>query len=127
MATLSLYRGDTATWRFAVSGVDQEGAQGVFDLTNCDIFFTAKVSRSQADVDAIISFDSDEPENIDIDDPTNGRFLLTIRPADTINVSMTADTKEMVYDVQVVTAGGDVYTVDTGTVVITRDVTVRTT
>jgi len=123
MADLEMYRGDSAVFRGTVTQVDE---QEVVDLTGGKIYFTAKYSASDVDVNALIAIDS-AGAYIDIDDPTTGVYLINLKPGHTTGVTLVSGRASLVYDVQFKDSASDVYTIDTGTLTILQDITQRVT
>jgi len=110
------YRGDTLIF----DGVATLSA-ALLDLTAYTIWCTGKYRRSDADSDAV--FEKTVGDGITLltqSGLTKGGFTVTIDPADTsgLNYKTTLE-----YDVQVKDASGHIYTADSGTIVVSLDVT----
>lgn len=108
---LKVKRGDTKTWTLYF--YDENG--GYVDITGYTIFFTAKTNPSDVDASAIISKTITSHSN-----PTSGETTISLTTTDTANVA------SLVFDIQVKTATGDIYTILEGTLNISKDVTLRT-
>ena len=86
--TITLTRGDTA--RISLSIKDDSGSD--YDFSSDTVLFTVK--KAETDSEIVLQ-----------KEVTNG--IITINPSDTAELPF----RKFVYDVQVTTAGGDVYTV----------------
>lgn len=114
-----ILRGDTASFTLKI-----RRGRTVEDLTGADLFFTMKESISDSDNAAVVVKDTDLEGGIVIGSPaTAGEAKLFFYPGDT----STLDPQDYVFDIQLKTSSGNVYTVATGTVTITADVTRRIT
>lgn len=114
MSDITIYRGDTVKLNVAVTvgGV-------VFDLTGCTIWFTAK--NLYTDADPGVFQKSTLNGGIVVTSAPNGLCQVTILPADT---SGQAATKIMLlWDCQVKTSTGLIYTVASGNLIVIPDVT----
>jgi hypothetical protein len=113
--TLTMTRGDTPQWALAV--VDADGAP--FDLTGYTLYFTAKVALSDADPGV---FQLTSGAGITVTNAAGGLATIQPRRADTSGLT---DDARLFYDVQLSQAGApdQTFTVDRGTLIITRDVT----
>lgn len=117
MGSLSMYRGDTETFKVDIVAVDT----GLpLDLSGLDLRFTAKRKVTDADLDAVIVKTSGA--GIELGIPT-GEALITVDPADTDDL---AKTTTLLWDVQVTDVLGVVKTAATGRLRILADVS-RTT
>lgn len=123
MSELSMYRGDTA--RF-VGAVNEGGEDSPRDITDDTLWFTAKVSLSDADNAAPIQLVSEMPgtagTGIWTDEPETGVYYIEVPPALTASIAL-SESVVLEYDVQLVTDEGRVYTIDRGTLTVTPDVT----
>ena len=112
---LTIYRGDTTRLNLLVVL-----AGAAYDLTGHNIWFTAKQSFLDADVSAVFQ-KSTTGGGIVITSALNGRAQITISPIDT--EGLTNIKSLLVYDCQVESPGGDVYTVSYGNLIVLPDVT----
>lgn len=112
---LTMYRGDTPIWNLAV--VDSTGAP--FDLTGYTLYFTAKRQISDADPGV---FQLTTGAGITVTNAAGG--LATIQPRRADTNTLTEDAS-LFYDIQVSEIAGslETFTVDRGTLLITRDIT----
>lgn len=118
MADYSMYRGDT--WE--LDGTVTAAAGGAQNLTGCKLWFTAKRSRSDADVSAVFQLSSPSG-GIAIVSAAAGTFRITVSPPHTSGLTAKA---VLYYDLQLEDASGNVYTLDSGTLTVNLDVTVTT-
>lgn len=116
MAELSMYRGDNST---IILNVSQGG--GEFDLTDCSMWFTVKENKSDADESAVMMLETGT-DAITFTNAAAGEAAIEIVPGDTYDLSVSG-TKTLLYDIQLKTPAGKVYTIDTGTLVILEDLT----
>jgi hypothetical protein len=122
---LAIRRGDTL--EFAIQVFQTDGITP-FNLTGAEVFSTIKKALSDIDAAAVSRIDSvggSVPVGgvITIDDATNGKA--TIRHAASATSALTAAQVELFYDVQVVDSIGRVFTVDSGIITVSADVTQR--
>jgi hypothetical protein len=110
----TMTRGDNATLTLTVT---QNGA--AFNLTGCSIRMVAKRAYSDADGSAV--FVRTVGSGITITDATNGIASITIAPNNTSGLPRGYRTI-LVYDVQVTTGTGSVFTVIDGELVVKPDV-----
>jgi hypothetical protein len=110
LTNYSLVRGDT----FVRSLYFTDQSDNVIDITGWKIFLTLKknwqMPDSEASLQKIITSHTD---------PTNGKSVLEILPADTVNL----DPYDYDYDIQVLTNAGAVYTILRGKFKLSYDVT----
>lgn len=111
--TLTAKRGDTIDLLVLVT---RDNA--AVDLTGADVWFTAKRSLRDADVDAVVQ--KTIGNGIVVTDALAGEALVTIDPSDTNG--FTRETR-LFCDVQVIEPSGRITTVADGTLTITLDVT----
>lgn len=111
---LSMRRGDTLRIDHTVT---QGGA--ALNLTGKTLRFTAK--RSHADGDAAAVFTKMIGSGITVTNAVGGLASTTISPADTSGLPALAQL--LVWDLQLVD-GSNVYTVETGTLLVSPDVSV---
>lgn len=100
---LSIVRGDTCAWSVAVTF---NGA--VFSLVGCTLRFTVKRSPKDSDADAVITRTS-VGNGISITDAANGLAQIVLTPTHTANLQ---PLENYVWDLQVTTVSGQVYTPD---------------
>lgn len=112
-----MYRGDTVTLNIVVSA---SGA--VFPLTGCQMWFTAKWTYADPDISAI--FQKIIGSGITITNPILGMATVVISPTDTSGLPPSKIL--LVWDCQVEDASGNVFTVASGNLIITPDVTITT-
>lgn len=113
-------RGDTIRLEIAATRPDEDGVSQPIDLTTATLFFTAKLSKADADA-ALTTIQKTTGAGIDLlasDD--DNLALVTIDPADTD--ALTAKTT-YVADVELVEADGVVTTIASGKLIVTLDVT----
>lgn len=113
-ASFTVTRGDTLPIRTTVTMGDDDAAPP-FDLTGCVIRSTAKRDVNDANVDALYQLTSETGGDITITDAVNGVIRVRVPPEAT--ASLTA-TEQFVWDIQVTTPEGDVYTVDWGALTV---------
>lgn len=112
------YRGDTLLLPMWVAR-DQRGI--VLDLTEADIWFTAKSSLEDTDAEVpTIQCTSDSGQIMVVDPPIMGMYQVTIQPSQTRALK---DDTVFSFDVQVITTIPRTTTVRVGTMIIVRDVT----
>lgn len=116
MSQLSMVRGDTLIFDVAV--VDKAGAP--VNITGKTLIFTVKARYSDAD-NAAIAQKKTPSSGITITNGAGGLATVTLQPADTRN--LTDQWQTLVWDLQLVD-GTNVYTVASGTLQVTPDVTV---
>lgn len=112
--TLDMVRGDTRLYECLLLDSDAEP----YDLTGCDLTFTAKSSIADADDDAV--FQLTLGAGITAPEPTTGLFTIEVSPADTVNL---ANATTLVCDIQLKAADDRVYTIAKGLMTIVEDVT----
>ena len=109
-------RGDTK--KIPVTAYDTSGLP--FNLAQVTgIKFTVKKKRSEPDSSALIS--KSLGSGIEVLNAANGTMMVTLNPADTS--SMTSSLRGLVWDIQIVTSLGEVYTIADGLMNVERDVT----
>jgi hypothetical protein len=104
-------RGDTGRLEIAI--VDGDGEP--YDITGATLFLTVKNALTDADSAAVI-----RKEVTSHDDPTGGESSFNIAASDN------ATTGTRYYDVQLLTAANDIWTIGGGIWRVVSDVTVRT-
>ena len=114
MSNLTMKRGDSARWEFTVTQADRVTVQ---DLTGARVRFTAKVRATDADVDAVVS--KTLASGVTLTDAVGGVLEVHLLPADTDDLSVPTSLQ---WDLQVTDADDDVWTVDSGSLSITADI-----
>lgn len=115
--TFTMYRGDTVS---LLASVVANGA--VYDITGAAIYFTAKWNYTDEDGSAV--FQKSIGSGISVTSAVNGRFTVTISPTDTS--SLPNGKHQLLWDCQMVTSQGSIYTLASGYLVVYPDVTLRT-
>jgi len=110
-------RGDTWKREFTVLQADEETPQ---DIAGATFRFTAKSNPDDADVDAVVVGTTGGGQCA-ITDAVNGVMVVTIDPADTAALSAPAT---LWFDLQAQDAGGDVWTVAWGKLIVDRDISI---
>lgn len=118
MTNLEGTRGDTNNY----TGTVRDSAGAVVDLTGATLRFTAKLSHADGDNDAT-TIRKTTGSGITHTNAAQGAYRITLAPADTASL---AATTLYVWDLQLTTGAGDVFTVDGGTLMIAMDVGVTT-
>lgn len=111
---LTMYRGDSAVFNLAAKQSDGSA----LNLTTGTLYFTVKSNSRQADVDALCQKSSGS--GITVTDAAGGLFTVTLSPSDTVDAYAPS---YMLWDVQYVTSGGNVYTLAGGALLIKADIT----
>jgi hypothetical protein len=124
MSDLTMTRGDTGS--FMGVAVTVTTISEPLDLTGCEIIFTAKDSIDDTDENAVINCDTDVEAGITVTDAEQGIFVVVIAPSKTDSIEIAGSSRQLIYDVQIQDADDNVFTVDTGTLTIFKDVTRRT-
>jgi hypothetical protein len=119
--TLTLMRGDTVRYNFRITETTSEAA---LDITGFSAWFTVKKNRQAADTAKVLqkTYLAGVGTGIEIIDALNGQLRLTLTATDIAAL----DPRQLyVWDLQVKTAAGDVFTADyaTGPLAIEGDVT----
>lgn len=110
-------RGDSFPFNIAVT---QAGA--AFNLTGCSIRMTAKWNHADADSAAV--FTRTVGSGITVTNAGGGLATVIVAPANTL--SLPANTVNLYYDIQVTDAGSNVYTVNSGKLTVSPDVSITT-
>ena len=110
---LSIKRGDS--WSKTMYFENEDGAR--IDITGWTIFLTVKASEDDLDSAAVISKTITTFSN-----PTAGEAEIELTPTDTAQVI-----ESYVFDIQVKTSAGEIYTIIEGILNISQDITIRTT
>lgn len=109
---LNIKRGDS--WSRTMYFEDNDGSP--IDITGWTIFLTVKAKEDDADVDAVIS------KTITVfSNPTAGEAVIELTPTDTNQII-----ESYVFDIQVKTSAGEIYTIIEGILNISQDITTRT-
>jgi hypothetical protein len=115
----TITRGDTVVLTLTVT---QNGA--VYNLTGSTVRMVAK--RNPADLDAAATFNKSSPSTgIALTDAANGIATITLSPSDTTGLP-TGYKWILFYDVQVTTAGGAIFTVIDGEILVKPSITETT-
>lgn len=123
MATnLKMTRGDTRRVLFKAEQFDGEAWRAI-DLTGAALFFTAKLSTNDPDASAVVSLTLGS--GIVLNDAQAGEGEVTIPPAATDSLTGPWPLA-LEYDLQAKLAGGQIYTIERGRLIIEPDVTRRT-
>jgi hypothetical protein len=111
-ANLEIKRGDSKSWTLYFR--DEDGVN--IDITGWTIFFTAKENVDDIDDNAKIKKTITSHTS-----PTLGETKIELTPDDTNLVI-----KSYVYDIQIKKSTGEIQTIIEGNVVVTKDITQRT-
>lgn len=111
---LEMYRGDTPSWNMEANQYDDTD----LDISVGEIYMTAKSSARQADVDAV--FQKSVGNGITVSDGPAGLFTVKLAASDTEGIYAPA---YLVWDIQYINGGGDIYTLMDGTLLVKPDVT----
>lgn len=106
-------RGDNLNRVFIVK--DQDGS--VLDLSGWSAKLSVKLNETDSSV--LISKSSTDASEIDIHDPTNGKLRVYFVPADTSSLTP----RTYVYDLQLTSVAGKVYTTHKSTFSVLYDIT----
>jgi hypothetical protein len=112
---LTMVRGDTPTWKFACK--QKDGSP--LPLSSGKLFFTAKSSTRQPDIAA--AFQKKLTSGITVTDANAGLCSVELSSADTASLYAPSI---LHWDLQYVTTGNKVYTLATGDLHISADVTI---
>lgn len=115
---LSMYRGDTALFPFAVTD-----SAGAYNIAGASFWFTAKKTPCDADVSAV--FQKTLADGITVTNAAAGLGQVELAEADTNTLPCSRTI--LTYDLQMKTAAGKVYTLAYGKLTVNPDVTVTTT
>ena len=111
---LEMYRGNSTEWDVTVT----QNFLPV-DLAGASLWFTAKTSKdSPTEV-----FQKTIGDGITVTDEPGGMIRIKMAPIDTSNLA--AATISLHYDLEIETAGGDVYNLADGRLIVKPDITVR--
>lgn len=125
MATyLTIKRGDTNAFEFTLT---RAGVAVNITDSSTKVWFTAKKLFADADASAAIRKGTTNTglSGISITDGANGKYVVTIAPADTS--SMSNDTNWFLFDTQVREASGTISTVASGRLAVMPDTTLSLT
>ena len=107
-----MFKGDHKTFELQVK--DQDG--NPIDLSGATIRMTVK--KHATDETAVISKTSNNASEISITDPANGIAEIYLVPSDTRNL----DAGKYIFDIEITTAAGKVYTVLLANLTLVEDV-----
>lgn len=110
-------RGDDEEYEFTITVADG----GPFDLTDCDLAFTAKRLLTDPDSDAVIV--KTLGDGITVTDAENGEATLVIASADTVGLTVDRRGLHFYYDIQVTESDGLISTPIEGRLTVRSDVT----
>ena len=111
---LTMFRGDTPTWNLEANQYDDSD----LDISTGTIYFTAKKDAASLDADAV--FQKTTGDGITVTDGPAGLFSVKLATADTDGIYAPV---YLVWDVQWVNPGGDVFTLMAGDLLVKPDVT----
>jgi len=109
---LEVTRGDSVDWDIYFN--DEHNAN--IDITGWTLFFTVKDNAGQVDDDAKIKKDITTHT-----DPINGKSTISLSSSDTANLL-----GNYLYDIQVKKSTGQIKTIAEGILVVSKDITRRT-
>ncbi len=112
---LTITRGDTK--RFDLTVTDELTGAAI-DLTGATMWFTVKRSRSEPD--SVKQFQKTTSDGITIASGSSGTATLIIAPADSASMD---PARLYVWDLQIKSSTGAIYTVDSGPLAVLGDVT----
>jgi hypothetical protein len=125
MTLLQIVPGDTFTYEVTVrEPSDVVGLPGdqygePYDLTSCTLFFAVKREiQDTAYVASLYWEDGGDSEGITVADPTTGEAVVELTPAETAVFDQWAHK----WDLQLRNAGGKVRTIDSGSLIVLRQV-----
>lgn len=119
MGNLAMSRGDTYKNDFTVTVASEP-----FDLTGCEVWFTAKRAASSLDAEAVIRKNNAAEGGITVTSAADGELRLTLDPTDT--EALEPIDVILIWDLQVKTNADEIYTVDEGSLLVSPDSTIRT-
>ncbi len=119
MSTLTMFHGDTPTFSATISNLSSSG------LAGCELWMTAK--RAATDPDSAAVFQKPNASWV-IDQTGNASTpgIAHVQLANADTASLPLYPVALVYDIQLKDASGDIYTIDSGTLTVTPDVTQAT-
>jgi hypothetical protein len=114
----TITRGDSVSWSVVIT------LDGVpFNLAGCLLWFTAKTKYTDPDVSAI--FQKTIGDGITVTTPANGLATIDIVPDDT---SALSEVKTVLFwDLQLKDGSDNIYTINSGNLIVNPDVTQATT
>ena len=127
MSSLAMTRGDTRIVTTTISNLDANGnvVFGVNGVTGWTFWMTAKYDPGDTDASAVFQ---KLPASFSITTPGNAAtpavVTCTLAPADT--ASLPGYQVVLSYDVQAKDTSGNIFTVDSGTLTVSADVTIAT-
>lgn len=114
---LSMTRGDTFAFNLAVTS-----AGAPFNLTGCSIRVTAK--WDYANLDAAAVFTRTIGSGVTVTNAAGGLATVVIAPSNTS--TLPANPVNLYYDIQVTDGSSNVYTVNSGILTVSPDVSITT-
>ena len=119
MSLLSMTRGDTRTWTVTVKNADGTP----FDLTSCKMWFSV---RDYPGAPAYVFQKTSDSDGITFGgNPALG--IATVGPIATGDTStLAAKELRLAFDVQLKTTDGEIFTLDSGALIVTPDITLET-
>lgn len=114
-AALRIYRGDSLDLRLEVQQELPDGSRAVYPIGGATLWFTVKPAVKAPEI--LIQKVSTDPLQIEIDLPDAGQALIHLTPADTLPLAC----KTYYYDVRLVTAGGQRYTIIPPSALVVED------
>lgn len=127
MGTLTMTRGDTKTVTETIQPKDALGNQvlGANGIAGWSFWMTAKYDAGDADSAAVFQkVPINWTANTNGNQTTAGVATCTLNPSDTSALPPYQVT--LVYDVQAKDTSGNIFTIDSGTLTVTPDVTIAT-
>jgi hypothetical protein len=114
-AQLDIYKGDSLDLRLEVQEEKEDGSRGVYPITGATLWFTVKAAIKSTEI--LIQKVSTDALQIDIDSPSAGRALIHLTPFDTNLLAC----RTYYYDVRIITASGQRYTIVPPSLFIVHD------
>lgn len=118
MTALRMVRGDTPEFKFVVLASDLPGASA-FNLTSCDVTFTAKYEQADLDGDAVFQR-ATGGSGITVTDAANGKLTVRLSADDTSGLT---EETTLQWDLQVEDSSGGIMTPARGTLLVLADIT----
>lgn len=121
MPRFTFFRGDTIKLTSQIF----DSSKVPFNLTGAKVWFTLKRNFSDTDLNAVaqITTTTSFPPGgiVTITDAINGKIAIKCPP--TATLGLIDQTPELIYDIQIMDALGDIMTPETGIIAFTPDVT----
>lgn len=108
-----IHAGDDYDHSFTV-----ERAGAPLDLSGAKIWFTIKEEESDTDAEALLQYDSDTVSDIEITDAVNGKFIIHLQSADTLQLNGV-----WLYDIKTKLATGKILHIARGTIELLATIT----